>query len=44
MPLEIPDAKWSDVTMDFIDGLPKGVVFDVILVVVDMLSQYMLTS
>ncbi|KAA0061682.1 soluble inorganic pyrophosphatase 1 [Cucumis melo var. makuwa] len=32
MPLEIPDAIWSDVSMDFIEGLPKSKGWDVILV------------
>lgn len=40
MPLEILDAIWSDIFMDFIDGLPKFKGYEVILVVVDRLSKY----
>lgn len=40
MPLEIPDAVWSDMSVVFIDGLPKATRFYVILVVVDRLSRY----
>ncbi|KAA0042903.1 transposon Tf2-1 polyprotein isoform X1 [Cucumis melo var. makuwa] len=32
MPLEIPDAIWSDISIDFIEGLPKSRGWDVILV------------
>nr|GEX31103.1 peroxidase 64 [Tanacetum cinerariifolium] len=39
-PLELPEKVWDEVTMDFIDGLPKSEGFTVILVVVDLLSKY----
>jgi hypothetical protein len=39
-PLHIPAAKWSDISMDFITGLPKSKGQDVILVIVDRLTKY----
>lgn len=39
-PLAIPTKPWSDVSLDFVDGLPKSQVFEVILVVVDRLTKY----
>ncbi|KAA0060668.1 ty3-gypsy retroelement transposase [Cucumis melo var. makuwa] len=39
-PLEIPDTIWSEISMDFIDGLPKSAGYEAIFVVVDRLSKY----
>lgn len=39
-PLPIPSGPWSDVSMDFIEALPKVIGYSVILVVVDRFTKY----
>lgn len=39
-PLLIPAESWKDLSMDFIEGLPKSDTYSVILVVVDRFTKY----
>ena len=39
-PLPILDKPWLDVSMDFVEGLPKSHSKDVVLVVVDKLTKF----
>lgn len=39
-PLAIPNQAWAQVSMDFIEGLPKSNNKDVIMVVVDRFTKY----
>lgn len=39
-PLDVPTQVWSDISFDFIEGLPKVNGKSVILMVVDLLLKY----
>lgn len=39
-PLPVPAGPWQDISMDFIDGLPKSDGYDSIMVVVDRLTKF----
>lgn len=39
-PLPILEGPWQDVTMDFVEGLPKSEGYNSILVIVDCFTKY----
>lgn len=39
-PLHIPNQKWEEISMDFIEGLPASDRKDKIFVVIDRLTKY----
>ena len=39
-PLQIPEGAWQNISLDFIEGLPKSEGYSVILVVVDRFTKY----